>query len=103
MVVTIHDHIVIADKGDLGGFLIHTLTPATKQLEKPEWDAMRVGMVCMSAKDFGEEKSDLEKLCSWNNSQCTVDQTEQVKATIARLDRIMLAATAARAAYEARK
>lgn len=101
--VAIHDHIVVADKGDLGGFLAHTLTPTSKQLSKAEWDEMRLGMVCESAKDFGEDKADLEKLCSFNNSQCSIDQKEQIARIVSRITRVMEVAETARAEYDKAK
>lgn len=101
--ITIHDHVLVADKGDLGGFLIHTQTSTTKHLDKAVWDDMRVGMLCLSPKDFGEDKGNLEKLCSFDNGACTVDQTEQAEVFFGRLNRLLKVANAARAEYEKKK
>jgi hypothetical protein len=62
--VEITDSEWCGDMGASGAECFHTLTTATEELTKEEWDARRFGMVCTVADTFADWKSVIEKLCN---------------------------------------
>jgi hypothetical protein len=62
--VEITDSEWCGDMGASGAECFHTLTTATEDLTKVEWDAKRFGWVCTEADTFADWKSIIEKLCN---------------------------------------
>lgn len=52
------------DMGNQGAIYFETLTNVTGTLDKPAWDALRVGMACTSTDALAEIKREIEQLCS---------------------------------------
>lgn len=52
------------DLGADGATCFHTLTPASRNVSKTQWDASRFGMICTSGDAVAEIKREIEQLCS---------------------------------------
>ena len=86
--VTLHDEVWHVIKGPLGALEVHTQTDTTKDLTKAQWDAISFGELCTSINNFGDDKADLEKLCSENPVGCDVDTQEQMQALFTKIAKI---------------
>jgi hypothetical protein len=76
--VHIRDGEWCGDMGDVGASCFHTLTDATRDLDKPSWDAERFGMLCTKAENFAELKKAVLKLCKLSRD-CTFDDVQAVQ------------------------
>lgn len=56
------------DAGDDGAVWFETLTNATGDVDKADWDKLRFGMVCSVAQNYADLKAVLEKLCHETNN-----------------------------------
>jgi hypothetical protein len=65
--VTIPDEEWCADMGVLGATCFHTLSPASRDIAKPDWDVVREGMLCTVSDSFAANKDVIEKLCHETN------------------------------------
>jgi hypothetical protein len=74
--ITIKDQVWYADKGALGALELHTLNAETHAVDKPSWDTLRFGMLCTDYKTFGDNKANLEKLCS-QLKHCKFEQIQE--------------------------
>lgn len=61
--VTIPDSQWCGDQAAQGATCFSTLTPGMITIPKPQWDAMREGMVCTQNATFASWKGIIEKLC----------------------------------------
>lgn len=75
--VTIKNQEWCGDLGSLGAECFSTNTDDERSLNKPEWDALRVGWVCSSADNFGDVKKAILKLCEKCRC-CSFDTKSQV-------------------------
>lgn len=62
--VTVFDTEVCADLGSAGGHCAHTLTDATRDIPKPQWDIERVGYLCMNSTSFNDIETAVDQLCT---------------------------------------
>ena len=86
--VTIHDIEICGDEGFQGATCDHTLTTATRDVQKAAWDAERVGMLCMKSSDFAGLKADAEQLCN-DDENCTYSTAVQARMISAKLDALI--------------
>ncbi len=85
--IPITDHEFCADMGEYGASCAHTLTTATRDLDKTTWDQTRFGMVCESSDSFADWKSVIEKLCSISG-RCSYEEQQQVQNFFLRMSKI---------------
>jgi len=64
--------------GEYGATCAHTLTAATRDIPKSQWDQERFGQICFGSESFADWKADIENLCSLSG-RCTYQQ--QISAT----------------------
>lgn len=64
--------------GTQGASCVHTLSTMKEDIPEPEWDDVRFGMLCTSADNFADIKTEIEKLCSVSG-KCTYDMKAQIK------------------------
>jgi hypothetical protein len=59
------DHVAYGDKGILGATAVHTLFTSIPPVHysKDEWDALRLGMICMAPQDISEIQQSVDDLC----------------------------------------
>jgi hypothetical protein len=66
------------DMGELGASCFNTLNDETRDIEKPEWDEERFGMLCAKPAVFADTKATILKLCKaykkcvWDSSKNSV-------------------------------
>lgn len=78
--VEVKDEVLYALRGaGNGAFVAHTLNSTEASLTQPEWDAIATGKLCMSTDAFADYKEIIEKLCSYNPSECTYEQQDQLQ------------------------
>ena len=83
-----HPHIqrtdseVCGDLGALGAHCHHTLATDTRDIAKPQWDALRQGWLCMSSQDFSSTEDAIDEACIW--IQCNYVQKQAIKAIMSR-------------------
>lgn len=58
------DHEFCSDIGSQGAICFHTLTEASRDIPKDQWDDERFGQICEKSDVFADWKSVIEKLCS---------------------------------------
>lgn len=71
--------------GSEGATCAHTLSEKTRDIEKKAWDEERLGQVCTQAKNIGEMKSAIEKLCSLSGA-CTYEEVQKMKEMFRRIE-----------------
>jgi hypothetical protein len=84
--VNIKDKSFYVDLGPQGAVTVNFLTPGSRFVSKSNWDLLRMGMFCMSPKDLGSFKTEIEKLCSV--TQCDYEMTSALHSFSDRLDLI---------------
>lgn len=86
--VPVNDSIFIGSLGVNGGALFHTLNTDSRVLTLPEfaqrWNDLSDPLVCTNSSTFAEWKSDIEKLCSFENV-CTTNMQEAVDTFYAKI------------------
>lgn len=75
--VIITDDEFCGDMGKYGATCAHTLKPDTRDIPKPEWDALRFGWICSSPASFANKKRELEQLCARPGSCTLVEKAIQ--------------------------
>jgi uncharacterized protein YpuA (DUF1002 family) len=66
--------------GPQGAVWFETLSEDTGTVDKPTWDAMRIGMACTTTDTLAEIKAELEKLCS--TTSCDYEKVQNAIAQI---------------------
>ena len=61
------------DMGPDGATCVHTLSSATRDIAKPQWDIEREGMLCTQSSSFAAWKVIIEQLCH-ESSDCNYQQ-----------------------------
>jgi hypothetical protein len=64
--------------GALGAACFRALSDKARDIEKPAWDAERVGMICTKAETFAELKAAILKLCHQTHA-CVTEEIEKVE------------------------
>lgn len=76
--VKIRDYTMYGDKGIHGATGVHTLCPLEKcpaeLLNKTEWDAKRIGMICMDFTVISEIQANVDKLCARHPNECEYEK-----------------------------
>lgn len=83
--VPIKDEKFYVDAGESGAVTLNFLSPGSEIIQKPDWDAIREGMYCMSYDAIGDFKGEIEKLCSI--ARCSYQVKKQFTALFRRIDR----------------
>lgn len=73
--------------GPDGAVVTHLVSEDTNRIPKPQWDAMRPGMACVSEEDVGWLRGQFEKFCSEKPIMCVGEPAKVVKAFLVRLDK----------------
>lgn len=76
--VQIDDHEFCGDLGPDGASCFHTLKDKSRDLNKPQWDQIRFGMLCTSAESFTNWKTAIEQLCN-ETKKCTYSDKEALR------------------------
>jgi hypothetical protein len=63
------------------------LSEKSQSMTGPEWDKERIGMVCTSARSFGDLKTSLLQFCAKNPSMCSF-ASDDIKKTVSTLTKI---------------
>lgn len=71
--------------GELGATCFHTLTDAHRDIPEDEWDAERLGYLCMSPDAYAELKTALHQLC-YKNKRCSYEAKEAIRNFTNRVD-----------------
>lgn len=81
--VKIRDYVMYGDKGIHGATGVHTLCPLEKcppeLLNKTEWDAKRIGMICMNFDVIAEIQANIDKLCARNPKTCEYEKVARAR------------------------
>jgi len=76
--VKIRDYIFYGDKGIHGATAVHSLCPLEKcpaeLLNKTQWDAKRIGMICMDFTVIAEIQANVDKLCAKSPENCEYEK-----------------------------
>jgi hypothetical protein len=87
--VKIKDYEMFGDLGKFGAIKVHTLfteIPPVKIL-KPEWDDLRIGMVCTDANSIADIQATVDKLCARNPNACDYEKMANFKASMRKVIR----------------
>lgn len=76
--VTILDHEVCGDKGELGASCFHMLSDEKRKLSFEEWEVERFGQLCMKADAYANIKAALLKLCE-SSQRCTWQEIQDLE------------------------
>ena len=85
--VQVKDHEFCADMGADGATCAHTLTSATRDIDKANWDQLRFGMICESSDSFADWKAVIEQLCSVSG-RCTYEEKQWAQIFFLRIAKI---------------
>lgn len=77
--VTIRDNEVCADAGAQGCLCFHTLSDASRDLNRAQCDAEEFGKVFMSTDSFTNLKTAIDVLCQNHQEQCTYEQKKALE------------------------
>lgn len=85
--VKLKDGEACGDMGALGASCDHVFSPKGRTLRKADWDAIRVGQICMDSALFANWKSALIKFCN-DTKRCTFEEKEAVLEIKEKLDEL---------------
>ena len=85
--VKLKDGEVCGDMGSLGATCDHTFTSKPRDLSKAEWDAFRVGQLCMNSSLFANWKASLIKFCN-DTKRCTYEEEKAIERVGKKLDEL---------------
>lgn len=84
--IKVRDYVMYGDKGIHGATGVHSLCPLEKcppeLLNKTQWDARRLGMVCVDAVVMAEIQANVDKLCAKNPRQCEYEKVATTRRNI---------------------
>lgn len=63
--------------GELGASCFNTLNDNTRDIDKPEWDEQRFGMICGTAEVFADSKRTILQLCK-AYKKCRYDDKSKI-------------------------
>lgn len=81
--VQIRDIEVCSDLGARGATCEHTLSDSPRDIPLAAWNIERIGRLSVTAKDFAEIKSVIQKLCH-KTKACTIE----AKKTLEKMDKL---------------
>lgn len=85
--IEVKDQAWFADAGKFGAAEIHTLSTYQRDIPKPEWDKMRVGMFCATGETFKEIKVTIEALCHMaGKGLCTFEDQKKIQTFFKRVE-----------------
>ncbi len=90
--IQINDHVFYGDKGIHGATAVHSLKTEIPpvRIAKPEWDKLRIGMICTDADTVADLQASIDKLCSQNKSMCyyAKDGVDTAKKTLSNIQKV---------------
>lgn len=78
--VKVKDYEMYGDMGRFGATKVHTLftdIPPVR-IYQPEWDDLRIGMVCTKAENIADIQATVDKLCAKNPNHCTYEKRQAI-------------------------
>lgn len=84
--IKIKDHEFYGDMGKFGAVKVHSLFTEIPpvRIYQPEWDQMRIGMVCTSADTIADIQATVDKLCTRSN-QCDYEEMQKARSSMRNL------------------
>jgi hypothetical protein len=95
--VQIKDHVVFGDKGRHGATAVHTLFTDIAPVHIPllQWNAMRLGMACISVDDLSQIQQTIDELCTKHTGACNYAVQQKIAAAFRQMRHAMAEAMAA--------
>ena len=78
--VKIKDYEMYGDMGRFGATKVHTLFTniPPERIYQPEWDNLRLGMVCTPAANIADIQATVDKLCAKNTTNCDYEKQKAI-------------------------
>lgn len=96
--IKVKDTIAYGDKGKFGSTGVHTLCDLIKcppiLLDKTEWDAKRIGMICVAGDWFADMQANIDKLCARSPKTCDYEEVKVGRAALRRVNKMRKATLA---------